>query len=105
VLPQAQHVYHQFTVRIPDQRDRVAARLRERGIGCEIYYPIPIHQQVLYRNLGYDDHLPVTEQAAQDVLSLPIHPSLDRYDLATIALAVGEAVADGQPLLSQAVHD
>lgn len=95
VLPGAVHVYHQFTVRIPERRDEIAARLRERGIGCEIYYPVPIHQQVLYRQLGYSEHLPEAERAAREALSLPIHPSLERHELATIALAVSDAINAG----------
>lgn len=92
VSPNAVCVYHQFTIRIPEQRDQVAERLKARGVGCEIYYPIPIHQQVSYRSMGYDDDLPEAEKAAREVLSLPIHPSLKRHELATIALAVSEAV-------------
>jgi len=95
VLPGAVHVYQQFTVRIPERRDEIAARLRERGIGCEVYYPIPIHQQVLYRKLGYTEHLPEAERAARESLSLPIHPSLERHELATIALAVSDAINAG----------
>ena len=92
VLPGAVHVYHQFTVRIPEERDQVAASLKARGVGCEIYYPIPIHMQISYRNIGYDPYLPETERAALEVLSLPVHPSLERHELATIALAVSDAI-------------
>lgn len=95
VLPGAMHVYHQFTVRIPERRDEIAARLRERGIDCKVFYPIPIHQQVLYRKLGYTEHLPEAERAAREALSLPIHPSLERHELATIALAVSDAINAG----------
>ena len=97
VLPQAEPVYHQFTIRIPERRDEVAECLRARGVGCEVYYPIPIHQQAAYRSIGYSDYLPEAERAALEVLSLPVHPSLARHELATIALAVSEAV--GQPSL------
>ncbi len=90
ILPGATHVYHQFTIRVPERRDEVAAYLRDRGIGCEVYYPTPIHQQPLYRDLGYRDHLPFTEQAAREVLSLPVHPSLDDLELSI----VGETVRD-----------
>jgi dTDP-4-amino-4,6-dideoxygalactose transaminase len=87
------HVYHQFTVRIPEGRDDVAAYLRQREIGHEIYYPTPIHQQPLYRDLGYTDVLPATEQAAREVLSLPIHPSITAADLHVVADAVHAALA------------
>lgn len=91
------HVYHQFTVRIPEGRDEVAAYLRQREIGHEIYYPTPIHQQPLYRDLGYTDVLPATEQAAREVLSLPIHPSITAADLHVVADAVHEAMASVVP--------
>jgi dTDP-4-amino-4,6-dideoxygalactose transaminase len=48
--------------------------------------------QTSYRNIGYDDYLPETEKASLEVLSLPVHPSLERHELATIALAVSEAI-------------
>jgi perosamine synthetase len=91
-LPGASHVYHQFTVSIPAGRDEVAAYLRRHGIGCDIYYPTPIHQQPLYRELGYQDRLPETEGAAREVLSLPVHPSLSAADLEIIASRVCEAL-------------
>lgn len=95
VLPGATHVYHQFTIRIEGVRDQVAAYLKDRGVGCEIYYPIPIHQQTVYRERGYRDVLPHTERAAREVLSLPVHPSLSGDELTSIAstlrLAIGEA--------------
>lgn len=90
----ATHVYHQFTVRIPEGRDRVASYLREHGVGCEVYYPIPIHQQKVYLDLGYADSLPVTEQAALEVLSLPVHPSITDDELATIAKTLQAALAE-----------
>lgn len=90
--PGATHVYHQFTVRIAEGRDAVMDYLRSHGVGCEVYYPIPIHQQPLYRNLGYRDVLPATEQAAREVLSIPVHPALSDDDLATVAHTLREAL-------------
>jgi perosamine synthetase len=85
-----QHVYHQYTVRVPDgKRDALRDYLKEHGVGSEVYYPVPIHQQKLYtQELGYDMHLPKTEQAAAEVLSLPVHPSLSQQDLETIVASV-----------------
>ncbi|MBE0698453.1 MAG: DegT/DnrJ/EryC1/StrS family aminotransferase, partial [Anaerolineaceae bacterium] len=84
------HVYHQYTVRVPDgKRDALREYLKEHGVGSEIYYPVPIHQQKLYvQELGYNEHLSVTEQAAAQVLSLPVHPSLSQQDLETIVVCV-----------------
>lgn len=89
VREQGEHVFHQYTIRIPN-RDRAAQSLRERGVGVGIHYPTPIHQQPLYRQLGYTDILPVAEAASQEVLSLPVHPSLTRNDLDAIIHALAD---------------
>jgi dTDP-4-amino-4,6-dideoxygalactose transaminase len=83
----AGHVFHQYTIRIPD-RDNAAQKLREKGIGVGIHYPTPIHKQPLYQDLGYHDVLPLAEKACEEVLSLPVHPSLTRDDLDCIVQAV-----------------
>ena len=80
----AVHVYHQYTIR-SDRRDELAAQLTKRGVGTGVYYPIPTHRLPSF-DLQLD--LPETERAANEVLSLPIHPSLSEADLATIAEAV-----------------
>jgi len=81
------HVFHQYTLRLRD-REGVARKLSERGIGFGIYYPTPIHQQPLYRELGYADSLPGTEAASRAVLSVPVHPSLTQADLDQIVEAI-----------------
>lgn len=72
------HVWNQFTIRIPDgRRDEIKSGLLERNIGAAVYYPIPLHQQKCFQALGYGPgSLPVTEQACEQVLSLPIFPGL-----------------------------
>ncbi|HSG44962.1 MAG TPA: DegT/DnrJ/EryC1/StrS family aminotransferase, partial [Anaerolineales bacterium] len=93
IVPEGQtHVFHQYTVRVPDgKRDALRTHLQEKGVGSEIYYPVPIHQQTFYVNqLGYQDSLPETEKAALDVLSLPVHAGLTPSDLETIVAAVNE---------------
>lgn len=92
-VPEEQtHVFHQYTVRVPDgKRDALRGHLQEKGVGSEVYYPVPIHQQTFYVNeLGYKDSLPETEKAAQEVLSLPVHAGLTPADLETIVAAVNE---------------
>ncbi len=70
------HVYHQYTVRVP-RRDEFKAYLQENGVGSMIYYPVSLHQQKAFRDLGYDDaDFPVTRQAQEEVLSLPMFPEL-----------------------------
>lgn len=76
VAPGAHHVYHQYTIRVlDDQRDTVQACLAEMGVATMIYYPVPCHRLPVYADLGLS--LPVAEQAAQEVLSLPIWPQID----------------------------
>jgi dTDP-4-amino-4,6-dideoxygalactose transaminase len=84
------HVFHQYTIRVPDgRRDALIEHLKEHGVGCGVYYPVPIHQQTLYtEELGYDLYLPEAERAAGDVVSLPVHPALTPADLETIVAAV-----------------
>ena len=86
------HVFHQYTVRVPGgKRDALRFYLNEHGVGSEVYYPVPIHKQSFYvRDLGYHDHLPETEFATTEVLSLPVHPALSSADLETIVAAVNE---------------
>ena len=89
VRPGYTHVYHQYTVRIPDgRRDAVAAMLRERGVGTGVHYPTPVHQQPIYLERGYRDSLPEAERAAREVLCLPVHPALSEVDLETIVREV-----------------
>jgi perosamine synthetase len=86
----ARHVYHQYTIRVPADRDAALERLAAAGVGAAVYYPVPIHR---LPSFGLDLDLPVTETAAGQVLSLPVHPALTDEDLATIVATVREAVA------------
>jgi len=70
------HVYNQFTVRAP-KRDELRAFLKEKGVGTEVYYPLPMHLQHCYRDLGLQKgSFPLSEQAAEEVMSLPIYAEL-----------------------------
>src|SRR6266853_2593398 len=88
-LPGAHHIYHQYVVRVRD-RDKLRAFLGERGVGSEIYYPIPLHLQKCFSYLGYaQGDLPEAERAALDVLALPMFAELEedeqRYVVESIA--------------------
>ncbi len=76
-------VWNQFTIRVRHGlRDTLRQYLKDQGIGTEVYYPIPVHQQICYQADGYDKiRLPQTERAAAEVLSLPVFPQLARHEL------------------------
>lgn len=71
------HVYHQYTIRVLN-RDAVQEELRSRGVGSTVYYPLPLHLQPVFENLGYKlGDFPESERAAEEVLSLPMFPELE----------------------------
>jgi perosamine synthetase len=82
------HVFHQYTIRVKGDRDQMVEQLREQGIGTGIYYPLPVHKQSVYQELGYSDRLPVAEEMSREALSLPVHPALSQTDLERIVEAV-----------------
>ena len=93
VAPGATHVYHQYTIRVPSDRDGFAAALQARyGVGSGVYYPIPNHR---LPSFGLALELPETERAAAEVLSLPVHPSLTQADLERIVEAVNALARAG----------
>jgi perosamine synthetase len=94
VRPRVTHVYHQYTIRVRE-RDVFAEKLRERGVGSAIYYPIPVHRQKPFLALGYgDETYPVTERLTEQVLSIPVHPSLSDDEVGTVIDAVNETAAE-----------
>ena len=88
--PQAKHVFHQYVIRA-QRRDELRQFLAERKIGSEIYYPLPLHLQPVFSYLGLKaGDMPVSEQAAQEVLALPMFPELTEAEVQR----VGESIAD-----------
>lgn len=93
VDPRAVHVYHQYTIKVPGfNRDQFVQALADRGVGAGVYYPIPVHKLPSFA-LHLD--LPVTSAVADEVLSLPVHPSLTDSDLEIIVDHVNALASAG----------
>ncbi len=97
-------VWNQYTVRVQSQtaanpatyRDQVRTQLQQRGIGTALYYPLPLHLQPVYANLGYSvGSLPVTEQVAQEVISLPMFPELTAAQQEQVLYGLKDLLSDG----------
>ena len=96
VAPGATHVYHQYTIRVTDDRDGFVSALREEHqIGSGVYYPIPNHRLPSLARYAPGLELPETERAASEVVSLPVHPSLTEGDLERIVSAVNAVAGAG----------
>lgn len=84
------HVYNQFTVRVP-KRDELRNYMKDKGIGTEVYYPIPLHLQGCYRDLGHQKgSFPVSEKACEEVLALPIYAELTEDQQAYVVRTIAE---------------
>jgi len=91
----AQHVYHVYAIRV-QERDAVRRHLQEKGVGCAVHYPIPIHLQEACRNLGYTKGaLPIAENLADEFLSLPMFPELTEQQIEYVGRCVSEVVGVG----------
>ena len=85
------HVFHQYVIRAPGHRDELRAHLDDRGIGTQVYYPIPLPLQPCLRHLGHKGgDFPEAEHASAETLALPIYPELPRSAVETVV----EAIAD-----------
>jgi dTDP-4-amino-4,6-dideoxygalactose transaminase len=93
VAPGASHVYHQYTIRVAEGRDRfVQALAEEHKVASRVYYPTPVHRLASF---GRTLDLPETELAVREVISLPVHPALSPEDLEAIAHAVNSVAKAG----------
>jgi dTDP-4-amino-4,6-dideoxygalactose transaminase len=92
-LPERRHIYNQFTVRTA-RRDALKAHLAERKVGCEVYYPLPLHLQECFAGLHYRaGQLPESERAAAEVLSVPIYPELAEQQQRAVADSIRDFLA------------
>lgn len=99
----ARHVYHIYAVRV-ERRDEVLAELSRRGITCGIHYPVPIHLQDAYRELGKGrGSYPVAEACADEFLSLPMYPELTPEQVEYVAQSLMETVTRERPALASVV--
>jgi dTDP-4-amino-4,6-dideoxygalactose transaminase len=90
VDPRGTHVFHQYVIRVP-RRDALRAFLAERGIGSEVYYPVPLHLQQCFASLGYaEGAFPESERAAKEVLALPMFPELTLDEQQRVVTGVAE---------------
>jgi dTDP-4-amino-4,6-dideoxygalactose transaminase len=89
----SRHVWHVYAIRTRE-RDRVAIRLKERGVGTGIHYPIPVHMQPAYANLGYrQGDLPVSERLATEFLSLPLYAEMTNDQIDEVVAAVRSSLS------------
>jgi dTDP-4-amino-4,6-dideoxygalactose transaminase len=94
ILPlekERRHIYNQFVVKVKTKRDQLRIFLSSKGVGAEIYYPLSLHMQDCFRYLGYrSDEFPVSRDAAEKTLALPIFPELTRDQITYVVEAVKE---------------
>ncbi len=91
----ARHVYHVYAIRV-QERDAVLRHLQEKGVGCAVHYPVPIHLQEASRNLGYTKGaFPIAENLAEEFLSLPMFPELTEEQIEYVARCVSDVVGVG----------
>jgi dTDP-4-amino-4,6-dideoxygalactose transaminase len=86
--PGRNHIYNQFTIRVPEGRDDLRQFLAQRGVASAIYYPVPLHRQECFASLVPLRPLPISEQLASEVLSLPVFPEMTVEEQVCTATAV-----------------
>ena len=96
--PDAVHSYYVYVIRV-DDRDEVVAALKEKGCGCGVHYPVPLHLQPAYAFLGgkEGDH-PVAEEYAKQIISIPMYPELTEDQVAEAAAIIKEVVGERRPI-------
>jgi len=93
VRPGTEHSYHQYTIRLEgatsEARDKAIELIKAGGVGCDVYYPTPIHRLPSFNSVH---DLPVTEELVREVISIPVHPSLTQEELEQVVSVVNDAV-------------
>ena len=91
--PHNDHIWNQFTLRVigEGRRDALRAYLAARGVGSEIYYPLPLHEQACFAHLGgKPGDCPWAHRLAREVLSLPVYPEIPREQIEQVCAVIGE---------------
>ncbi len=92
---EGRHIYNQFVIKISQKRDELKTYLTNQGIGCEIYYPVPLHIQECFRYLGYRlEDCPVSSEAAARTIALPVYPELRYEQIEYVVENIGSFVKD-----------
>jgi dTDP-4-amino-4,6-dideoxygalactose transaminase len=93
VDPRGESIFNQYVIRV-EKRDALQAFLKEQGIGTEVYYPVPLHEQECFKDLGHErGAFPVAEAAARTSLALPIYPELRDEQIAWVADRIRDFVS------------
>jgi dTDP-4-amino-4,6-dideoxygalactose transaminase len=91
--PSNYHIYHQYVIRLP-RRDAAQERLTKRGVGCAVFYPVPLHQQECFRPYGsIETRCSQAERASREVLALPMFPELTPEQQDEVVAAVKDHIA------------
>jgi len=98
--PESRSVWNQYTIRLTQDshtnhyRDKVRSKLQEVGINTAVYYPLPLHLQPVYKDLGYNfGHLPIAEQTCPEVLSLPMFPELSFEEQQQVVYSLKDCIS------------
>jgi len=83
------HVFHQYVIKVAENRDALMKHLQDAGIGCNIYYPVPLYKQKAFASYYDGNELPVTEQLCKEVFALPIHTEMDKE---TVDYVIGKVL-------------
>lgn len=101
VVSTDRHIFNQYVIRV-SKRDELQSYLKQRGVGTEVYYPVPLHLQECFAYLGHSTGaFPESERAARETLALPIHPELTEPQAHYVAQCISEFLEKEQPALAQ----
>lgn len=93
VRPGVEHAYHQYTIRVA-RRAEFQQLLEQRGVGSNVYYPVPVHRQEPFRDLAGEQSLPVTESLTEDIVSIPVYPNLSDAEVEAVIAGVNAVVEE-----------